>query len=442
LSSNDPAERQKLRVWIVQPGEPLPIDGIDVRLMRSGIIASMLRDRGHDVTWWASTFRHSTHEFRFNADTVVEADGIRLALLHSPGYKRNISLARLRDHHVYGVQAARLVKRLPVPDVIHCGYPPLEVCETMVGFGRRNNVPVVVDVRDMWPEAFGYVLQKKLRLMAFPALRYLDFRAKRMLRAATAIHGHTPHFRDYGLKKAGRRANSWDDWFPFGYNASSPTAEGRVRAEAFWDEVGVTRDPSWLTICFFGHLNTERGDVDLHTLVRGIVRATDSGCRVRGVFCGAGRLADAMIAEYGGKGPHIYFPGFVDASAIWELMRRSDLGGLPYLPSRDFANSLPNKSIEYLAGGLPVLTSLVDSYLQKVLSEAECIVCYQYSDVEALAASLARVSANRADLARMSNNASRLFQSKFRSDMVYGRLVERLESLARTHTGRKRPLVE
>ena len=53
-----------MRAWLIQTGEPLPIDGEFPRLLRTGFLAQQLADRGHHVTWWCSTFNHWTKAHR------------------------------------------------------------------------------------------------------------------------------------------------------------------------------------------------------------------------------------------------------------------------------------------------------------------------------------------------------------------------------------------
>src|SRR4051812_4018850 len=86
-----------IRVWIVTTAEPLPIDN-GARLMRHGMLADRLISHGHDVTWWTSAFNHRRKVNRYNGDTSLEiSDNYRIRLLHSVGYKRNLSLARVRN---------------------------------------------------------------------------------------------------------------------------------------------------------------------------------------------------------------------------------------------------------------------------------------------------------------------------------------------------------
>ena len=93
-----------MRVWVIKVGEPLPIDGARYRPHRIGMLSDELVRRGHDVTWWASTLEHASKTFRFKEDCCIEVrEGFRIKLIHSMGYRSNVSLRRLVDH----AQAAR-----------------------------------------------------------------------------------------------------------------------------------------------------------------------------------------------------------------------------------------------------------------------------------------------------------------------------------------------
>ena len=41
-------------VWLVTVGEPLPTDPGSPRLLRAGILAGLLAEKGHVVHWWSS----------------------------------------------------------------------------------------------------------------------------------------------------------------------------------------------------------------------------------------------------------------------------------------------------------------------------------------------------------------------------------------------------
>lgn len=417
-----------MNIWVVQVGEPLPIDGVNQRLWRSGLLAKELQNRGHNVLWWASAFRHSDRKFRSDFGPRVTWNGIQIHLLPSPGYRRNVSLKRLVDHHVLGKALSLEISREPQPAIIHCGYPTLETAETVVRYGAQHRVPTVIDIRDFWPEAFRDVVPTVLHPIADPVIKHYDRRLRSMLRGATAVQGHAPGFRDYGLNKAGRPKTSWDEWYPFAYASDPPNEADIRRAEKRWDSFGLRKDSNWRTICFFGNLNSERAEIDHLAPIRAVRLLAAKGVKVRIVYCGSGGSVERIRQESADISNHVYTPGFVSAPEIWALLRRSDLGLLPYAPANDFSNSLPNKAIEYLSAGVPVITSLTSGYLFDLFSKAGCVVAYRASDAESFAAAILQLS--ESSLLHLSQNAERLFKQNFRAEFVYARLADQLEEIA------------
>src|SRR5688572_12390199 len=49
-----------IKVWLVTAGEPLPLGKQEQRLLRAGLLARYLVAAGHEVTWWTSTFDHTS----------------------------------------------------------------------------------------------------------------------------------------------------------------------------------------------------------------------------------------------------------------------------------------------------------------------------------------------------------------------------------------------
>src|SRR5439155_20885162 len=105
-------------VWIIQDGEPLP--GIDTgnRDWRCGILAKTLVARVHQVLWWASTFDHVKKRHRFDQPFTAEVmPGLKIRVLHGPGYRENRSPRRLLHHRALAQSFAREAEDATRPDV-------------------------------------------------------------------------------------------------------------------------------------------------------------------------------------------------------------------------------------------------------------------------------------------------------------------------------------
>jgi glycosyltransferase involved in cell wall biosynthesis len=414
-----------MKIWLVVIGEPVPVaDGVQDRLHRGGYFASFLAERGHDVTWWTSTFDHMRKQHRFEEDRTVQINPrLQIRLLHGGGYRANISLARLRDHREIAGKFARLAgAEADPPQIIVAALPTIELCLESVKFGRRRGVPTVLDMRDMWPDIFVDSVPRPARPLMRLLLGGMFRQARRACAEATAITGITEAFVDWGLKRGGRRRSPWDRAFAMGYLSAPPAAEKIAAAEKFWDRQGVVADPERPLACFFGTLGRQ---FDLESVLRAA-----RGSRFRFVLCGTGDRFEHYRALAAGL-PNVLLPGWVDAAAIHVLMRRSACGLDPLSDRYDFLATINNKAIEYFSAGLPVISSPRRGTLAELLAAEECGLSYDLGDAGSLAGALARLDEEPPLRERMAAAARRLFQHSFTAEKVYGSMMEWLEKIAR-----------
>lgn len=420
-----------MRIWLVTIGEPLPTDssGGD-RLYRTGILATMLAKHGHEVVWWSSTFDHMRKQQRFLTDTTLSLEsGVKLKLLNGGGYKSNISFRRLVDHSILARKFMRQSKDMSQPDVILCSLPPLELAVATTRYGQVRGVPVILDIRDLWPDVFLMTVPRWLRTLFSLALAPMWWQARTACRNAFAITGNAPSFVQWGLSHANRLAGNLDQHFPFGYANPVLTGDEQNKAKQFWSKYGLHEGKSIFTICFFGTFSNQ---FDLETVIDAALILEAEGVDVKFVLCGTGERLEALKARAGGR-QAVIFPGWVGRAEIWSLMAYSHVGIAPYRNHAGFVGNLPNKPIEYMAGGLPVVSGL-HGYLEELLDSNQCGVNYKPGDARALCDVIVRLMKDEQQLTTMSTNAYRLFSEKFDADKVYGEMMSYLEDVVKEHS--------
>jgi glycosyltransferase involved in cell wall biosynthesis len=416
---------RQIKVWIITVGEPLPTDGDDVRLYRSGILCYLMAQENHQVTWWSSSFDHMAKKHRVGQHTDIHVkDNLELTLLHGPGYRRNISLRRILDHIAVARSFRMLAREREKPDVILVSYPTIELSFEAVRFGKEFNVPVVVDVRDLWPDIFEQAFPGFLKHLVHPLLLPLDRKAREVFKSATAISGITDDIMEWGLAKGGRQRSAIDRSFPFGYDASGSHGADKLAAVEFWRQHGVSKE-DW-NICFFGTLGRQ---FDLATVISAARELMGQYPQARFVICGEGDLKQ-QFEDLARDVPTVLFPGWVDRGQIRALMEMSSLGLAPYLPSSDFLMSLPNKPIEYMSAGLPILSMIGGVLGQLILRHEIGVVCEQ-PDSRSLAAQIKALIDNQQWVARMGKNSLDLFERRFDANVVYSEFSEFLQEVAR-----------
>jgi glycosyltransferase involved in cell wall biosynthesis len=197
------------------------------------------------------------------------------------------------------------------------------------------------------------------------------------------------------------------------------------KAQRFWSGLGIAADPGEFLVCFFGTIGRQ---FDLETVIMAARRLEGGARRFRFVLCGSGDMLP-HYRKLAGDITSVAFPGWVGAAEIWTLMRIARAGLAPYRNSIDFRLSLPNKTIEYLSAGLPLVSSLTGE-LERLLEAHGCGVTYTEGDAESLAATLVELYDHRAGLETMAANALELYQGRFTAERIYNELCVYLEDLA------------
>jgi len=415
-----------VRIWLIKTGEPLPIDGDDVRLLRMGILADYLVARGHEVTWWSSSFDHQRKRFRADGDaSIVCSPGLRLILLKSIGYSGHISIRRYVEHLFTARRFSKAAPLLPEPDVILCSFPTIELAVAAGRYGKMHGVPVIVDVRDLWPDIFEEALPCCLRKAAPILLAPLRRQVRKALRQARAVIGTNKEFVAWGLRHAGREGTSLDRAFPLAYDATPPAPQAIEAARKTWQQRGSLKDGVF-RVCFAGTFTSR---VELDTVVHAALELQKRSVPVQVVLAGDGPDAGRLKTLAGGS-PAVIFPGWLDRAELIVLMEQSHVGLLPYPNLPDFRANLPNKVFDYLAAGLPVVSSL-PGLVSEFLETEACGVTYANRNSTALVAVLTKLAQDHSRLASMRHNAHRAFISRLRSQEVYGQLIDLVEQVVR-----------
>ncbi len=412
-----------VNVWLVTVGEPLPLPGHDVRLLRTGRLGRRLAAHGHQVTWWTSDFDHSAkrHVHAPGPEVVLES-GMRLVFLHGCAYNKNLSLARIVNHGQVGRAFRAHAERRPRPDVVLCSLPTLELAHEAVRYGQPRRIPVLLDVRDLWPDIFVTIFPRVLRPLARVALAPYFWRARQTLKGATGILAVSEGYLAWGLDAANRRRGPYDAVLPLGYAPPArPTPEDDA-AEATLRAHGV--DPGRRIVWFIGSFGRT---YDLLPVIRTARALWAAGRRdVQFVFSGAGERDAAWRTEAADL-PNVVFTGWLTGSQIRAMARMAYVGLAAY--AQGAPQGLPNKLFEYLSAGLPVLSSLAGE-TEALLREQHCGLTYDAADPAGPVTQMLSLLDEPGLHRRLSGNAASTFATHFSADIIDAQAIAHLERVA------------
>lgn len=403
-----------MNIWLVRDLEPLPTDPGGRRLMRAGMLAEALAARGHRTTWFTSSFDHYQKRQRSDRDqTLTPASNLTIEVFRGPGYRRNVSLARIAHNRAFAARWCRHAEASAErPDVIVTDVPTTEAAEAVVRFAEVRNIPTVLSIRDLWPDFFVDYLPPLLRPIARPFVWPLDRQVRYAAAHATSVLGISADYLAWGRNKGGRPPSDLDRVVPLGY-AAAPRPEGAAIA-GFRARLGLGER----TIVSFVGSWGRTYDLDLvRDAAEQLADRPDVAFVVSGDHDTRPALRDAFAAM-----PNVILAGWLSAEDIALLVSASAVGLLPYQPNAP--QGLPNKVFEYMAYGAYQLATL----------EGEIAGFYAETGAgEAvgrdLAAAIPRVLPLALDPARRAERIA-LFDRRYSADAVYGTMVDHIERVA------------
>ena len=122
-------------------------------------ILNMLDHKKNQLELVTSNFRHSTKTKREYSHKELSKVPYKITLLDEPGYKKNVSIKRFYSHKILSINLKKYLKKIDKPDLIYCAVPSLDLAKEAAKYAKNNNIRFIIDVQDLWPEAFRMVLK-------------------------------------------------------------------------------------------------------------------------------------------------------------------------------------------------------------------------------------------------------------------------------------------
>jgi glycosyltransferase involved in cell wall biosynthesis len=417
-----------MNVWILQTGEPLDCDGDNIRPMRAMNLSRALINRGHSVTVWSSDFYHQEKRHRFGVQQRISiCDSYQIILLSSPGYSKNISIDRLIDHLTLAKNLKKELNNTAVlPDIVFIGYPPIETAAVMSRWLSIRSIPTVVDVKDQWPIIFTQALPEPIKFIARFLLYPYDYYARRALKDASALTSITSSFLNWAIAYSGRKLNHFDRVLPLTVPNTFLDKPVLKAAEEWWDNLGI-KDNGTFRIMFVGsHSKT----FDMNIIAEALIMLSKHKITFQLIICGSGEETNNWKSCFRGV-EEVFFPGWVDRAKIVALGKRSHLSLAPYKNLEDFKISVPNKIIDSLSLGLPIITGLKGE-VSRLVEKYKVGRTYNDNDASSLKKILLELYNDVSQVDSMKKNSLDLYSAKFDCETVYSDFIKHLELLVQS----------
>lgn len=411
--------RRKLDAWLIQIGEPIPIRP-GIRKQRLSLLCEALVKKGHNVIRWGSTFDHITKKMIFKTSNELKlAPNYTVKFIKGLGYSKNISIRRWIDHLMIEEKIISKASKMKKPDIILVATPPHSLAYKIVKYANKRNIPVIVDVRDQWPDIFVDRLPKKIRPFGRILLSYEFYKLEKALINADSVTAMMEDLLIWGIERSERGVRTTDKVFHIGTHIAEKPESKSIKEELkslFAEFSGKT------VFTFVGTFNNFYNP----SIIVEVAKRFEHEWREDIIFVLAG--SGDYFNEVKSKAinvKNIKITGWLQHEEIMALLSHSDVG---ICPLNEYRPCFPNKIFIYLSAFLPIISSTPGEF-EKIIKEHNIGIYYHPGDSEGLYRAVLAL-ANQTTRREFKMNVIKVFDDFFNAENIYSKFVEHIELIS------------
>ena len=335
-----------------------------------------------------------------------------MTLLDEPGYKKNISLKRIYSHKILSKNLKKYLKSLSYkPDVIYCSIPSLDIANTAVKYANKNNIRFILDIQDLWPEAFKMAIN-------IPIVSNVIFYP--MLKKANYIYSHSDEivavsqtYVDRGTSVNKKVKNGLSVFLGTNLDYFDKCAKSNIIK--FTDDL--------IRIVYIGTLGTS---YDIKSIIDSIALLNINGINnVKFIVMGDGPLKNDFERYAKNKNINCEFTGEVEYSKMIGYLCSCDIAVNPIIDLS--VASIINKVCDYAAAGLPVINTQNSLEYKKLLKEYNAGINCENGNVEDISKSLMKLIKNKKLRNELGKGNRKLAEEKFDRNKTYNNIINLIE---------------
>lgn len=356
-----------------------------------------------------SRFYQRTKTFRQNTEQLAQSVPYKVTFIDEPGYQKNVGFARLKTCRVFGKNVMAYLKTQPKPDLIYQVVPTLDVAGAVSKYAKRNGIPLVVDIQDLWPEAFKMAINLPVisDVAFYPLLR----KANGIYKRADAICAVSQTYVDRALQ----------------VNKTCKTTQAAyigINLKNFDENVRNHPQPKRdkLTLAYCGSLSKS---YDIRLVIDALAILGKDAPHF--LVMGGGNDLEVFKAYAAERQVDATFTGFLPYEQMCGMLCSCDMTVNPIVG--DSVASIINKHGDYAACGLPVINT------QNSAEYCALVEGYQMgfncvgTDARDVADRIALLMQDDGLRVQMGKNARRCAEEKFDRARTYPLLVDTVRKL-------------
>ena len=353
-----------------------------------------------------STFYHATKKQRRYSNEFLNSFQYKISLIDEPGYKKNISIKRLYSHNVFAKNVLKYLKKRKKPDLIYLVVPSLDVANQVSKYANHNKIPLIVDIQDLWPEAFKMAIDIPIisDVLFYPMMK----KANKIYSRADKILAVSKTYVQRGL-----RVNKKDKEGLSVYIGSDLNY-----ANECIDQYKINHIDSKFWITYVGALGHS---YDIKLIIDAIKNLNKKGIsNIKFNVLGDGPLKNEFEKYAEKKDVDVYFPGMIRYPEMMGILSSSEAAVNPIV--KKSVSSIINKVGDYASAGVPVINTQNSDEYRNLLEENNAgINCDTLNDVED---AIRLLYENSSIQKEMANASKKIGEKYFDRNLTYKKIID------------------
>jgi glycosyltransferase involved in cell wall biosynthesis len=406
-------------VWLIQVGEPLPLFN-NGRLGRLGLLCENLVNRNHNVIRWASSFDHFSKKMLTAKDTsILLKPNYEIKIFKGAGYKNNISIMRWIDHCIVENKMIKCAKKQNYPDVIVVATPPHSLAFKFVKFAKKINIPVIVDIRDQWPDIFVEQLPKLFRRFGRYIFAYEYYKLKKTMFDADSVVAMMEDLLLWGVQNAHRKKKRDDKVFYIGAHLAENMDCQNFKT--VFNKIIKSLNEK-IVFTFVGTFNYFYNPSIIVDVAKIFYKENRND--VIFVLAGTGQFYEEVKKKADGLS-NVIMTGWLNQNELAALLQASDVGICPLNQCRP---CFPNKVFNYLSAQLPIITATPGEF-QKILHKYNMGIYYEPGDKIGLYNAVIQMT-DKNNRNTFKTNVKDKFERYFDAKKIYNEFADHIEKIS------------
>lgn len=377
-------------------------------------LAELFTKYGYEVEVITSRFQHWEKKFRDAAEIAKIETPCKITLLEETGYTKNVQVKRILSHRKLAKNIWEYLEQNEY-DLIYNMIPDNHLSAVAAEYAKKHNIPFVIDVEDLWPEAMRMVFD--VPVISDILFSYYTVYAKKAYKLADAVVGSSDCYRDEPLKYGVTIPNKvtvyvGNELAAFDQEAAENLENVEKKDGEFWVTYAGTLGTSYdiATLIQAADVLKKRGIEDLRVVLLG-------DGPMRGEF-------ETLAKELSGN---VTFVGYVPHSLMSAYLVKSDVTINSLV--RKAAQSIVSKIGDYLASGKPMINTGMDPEFRGKVEEDGFGINVEPESPEALANVIQNLMDHPEDCERMGKIARQIGEEQFDRPTSYKKIIDIVDGL-------------